>query len=257
MRFLLVLLLLAAPAAAQSRLEAAAALSVEVLPGWRESRATHVAALRVRLRPGWRTYWRRAGEGGISPLFDWRRSRGIAAVEPRWPAPQVFRGAGGVRSIGYVEDFVLPLAIRVARADGRARLRGRLEMGVCREVCLPVTLAVDAALPAGGRPDPAIRAALRDGPRAMRSNARCAVAPTPGGLRVTAALEAPAQGGAEAVVIEPPDPSIFVSDADMRRTGRSLSATADLRGAGLALDRARLRITVIGEDGAVEMVGCR
>lgn len=245
---------LAAPA--QPR-DAADLIAVEVLPGWRDSRATHVAGLRVTLRPGWKTYWRRAGELGIAPRLDWRRSRGVVAVTPLWPTPVVFRDRGAL-SIGYDRSFVLPLEVRVARGGGPARLAGRLDLGVCAEVCVPVTLDVDARLPAGGRPDPAIRAALRDRPREVRARADCTLRPTDKGVAITGTMEVAPLGGREAVVFELPDPSLWVTDATVSREGRMLRATSEIMGGdrGVAVDRRRVRITVIGGAGAVELRGC-
>ena len=248
----------AAPSGARPVSDPAGLVAVEVLPGWRESRGTHVAGLRVRLRPGWKTYWRRAGGLGIAPRMDWRRSRNAVAVEPRWPTPSVFRDRGA-QSIGYAEDFVLPLVIRVARAERDVRLRGRLDIGVCAEICVPVTLDLDAPLPRGGAPDPAIRAALADRPRAVRARATCTLRPTDSGVALTGTLDLPPLGGPEAVVFELADPSLWVTDAEVRREGRALVATSEVMGGdrGIAVDRRRVRITVIGGADAVEIVGCR
>ena len=81
----------------------------------------------------------------------------------------------------------------------------------------------------------------------------------PDGLRVTAAFRAPPLGGHELAVFETPDPAVWVSESDTRREAHGVTATADLvppPGETLALDRSRLRITLIGDRGAVDMLGC-
>lgn len=252
---LLALLALAPPAAAQIR-DVAQVLRIEVLPGWRRADGVQVAALRFRLAPGWKTYWRRAGAAGIAPQMDWRGSRGLRSVTPVWPVPTVF-GAPGALSIGFDRDFVLPLLIPAA-GPGAIALRGRLDLGVCAEICLPAQVSVAAELPPGGRPDPAIEAALADRPARLRARASCRLAPGRDGLRLSAEIAVPPQGGREAVVFELPDPDMWVTDAAVTRRGGTLAATSELIGgaAGAGIDRSRIRITVIGTDGAVEIAGC-
>ncbi|MBM2574989.1 hypothetical protein JQC91_01615 [Jannaschia sp. Os4] len=251
-------LVLSPPASAQPVSDPSGLISIEVMPGWRESRGTHVAGLRVRLKPGWKTYWRRAGELGIAPRMDWRRSRNAAAVEARWPTPSVFRSQGAM-SLGYTEDFVLPLVIRVGRSARDVDLRGRLDLGVCAEICVPVRLDVSGRLPKGGAPDPEIRAALADRPRPSRARATCTLRPTEAGIALTGRLDLPPLGGPETVVFELDDPSLWVTDAEVRREGGALVATSEVMGGdrGIAVDRRRVRITVIGGSGAVEIEGCR
>ncbi len=253
---ILVLLLLAAPLRAQP-VAVSDVLSVEVLPGWREADGRHLAGLRVQLRPGWKTYWRNAGATGIAPQMDWRGSRGLRSVTPLWPTPTLF-GPAEARSIGYTSDFVLPLEI-VATGSGPVQLRGILDLGVCADICLPARVTVRAQLPAAGRHDPAIAAALADRPRRVEAPARCRLSPGADGLTLTGDLDVAPQGRAEAVVFELPDPSVWITDADVARQGRRLEARAEViaRGrAGLSVDRSRLRITVIGDRGAVEILGC-
>ncbi|WGH79676.1 protein-disulfide reductase DsbD domain-containing protein [Jannaschia ovalis] len=248
----------ALPARAQMQDDIAQVLRVSLIPGWRQQDGSHVAGLRFDLAPGWRTYWRSAGAAGISPQMDWRGSRGLGSVTPQWPTPTVFR-QGRALSIGYDDDFVLPLLIQGA-GGGAAHLDGVLDLGVCAEICLPARIRVSGDLPAGGAPDPAIRAALADRPGRIRADARCSLRPTRDGMALTGRIPLPPQGRSEAVVFEVPDPSLWVTDAVVSRQGGTLTATSELMaggGRGVALDRSRVRITVIGDRGAVEIDGCR
>ena len=119
------------------------------------------AGVEIKLKDGWKTYWRAPGAAGLAPLFDFSASSGVAAVEPRWPVPDVFQ-FGGLRSIGYHDAVTIPLDL--ALDGGPARLAGEIEIGVCDEVCVPVRFDFDAALPEGGARDPLIVAALVDRP---------------------------------------------------------------------------------------------
>ncbi|MEY4306427.1 MAG: hypothetical protein RIT52_2602, partial [Pseudomonadota bacterium] len=87
----------------------------------------------------------------------------------------------------------------------------------------------------------------------------CAVAPIADGLRLTATVEIAARGGEEGVVIEPADPTIWVSDSQTSRAGAVLTTVTEMvasSGAPFALDRSALRLTVLGGAQAVEINGC-
>lgn len=250
--------LLATSAAAQSTDTIA---RLEVLPGWQTPNGHQMAGLRITLAPGWKTYWRAPGDAGIPPQVNFGESQNVASARFVWPTPQVF-DQNGMRSIGYHDQVVIPLDIAPA-GDGPMRLTGEIEIGVCEEICVPMRLDFDAALPADGPRDPAIVAALVHRPmnsdEAGVTTATCDISPTDNGLSVTATLNMPSAGGQEVVVIETADPEIWVSEADVKRDGQVLTATADLVHMvqdGFALDRAGLRFTVLGSAHAVDIRGC-
>ncbi|MCR8724930.1 protein-disulfide reductase DsbD domain-containing protein [Frigidibacter sp. ROC022] len=234
---------------------------VEVLPGWREG-AVHIAALRIRLAPGWKTYWRAPGDAGIPPSFSWKGSRNLAGLRFHWPVPHVF-SVNGMRSIGYKGEVILPIYLDAARPDQPIALRGELDMGVCLDICVPVQVRISADIPAQGTHDPRIAAALADraqtAAEAGLKGASCAVEPISDGLRLTARITLPKQGGSEVVVVETPTPGVWVSDAASLRKGGVLQAVADLvppEAQPFALDRSSLRFTVIGAGRAVDIQGC-
>ncbi|MEM8850147.1 MAG: protein-disulfide reductase DsbD domain-containing protein [Pseudomonadota bacterium] len=232
-------------------------VDVEVLPGWRQADGIHIAGLKFQLAPGWVTYWRSAGAAGISPQLDWQASDNVAGVEPVWPRPKVFKSDIG-QSIGYDRDFVLPLRIEPT-ADETVRLEGVLDIGICKDICLPAQLVVSAELLPGGHPDVEIEAALADQPDQMDGSASCVLRPTSNGLALAGEIDLPSLGYAEAVVFELSDPSIWVTDAVVARDGDQLTATSELMVGGdrkPSIDRSTVRITVIGETQAVEIWGC-
>lgn len=242
------LLLAAAPAAAQTT-DVSRIIAVDVLAGWHGADGVQVAGLRVRLAPGWKTYWRSAGAAGISPQMDWRGSGNLRRVTPEWPVPTVW-GRDGARSLGYDRDFVLPLLVPVA-GPGPVRLRGMLDIGVCEDICLPARVRVAADLPAGGPVDPAVKAALDRRPTRVAAPATCALRPVQGGLDLAGEIVLPPLGRGEAVVFELPDPSVWITDSAVTRAGGRLRAVAQLIGAEgrpVSVDRAQVRITVIGPD---------
>jgi DsbC/DsbD-like thiol-disulfide interchange protein len=168
-----------------------------------------------------------------------------------------------MRTIGYSGQVVIPVEITPAAPGEPLRLAGTVELGVCQDICRPVTLAFDAVLPEAGARDAAIAAALVDRPlsaaEAGVSAAQCSAAPQDGGLRLTAALRMPPDGGDEVVVIEPGQGGIWVSEAETRWQDGWLTAEVEMAaadGGPVALDRSDLRITVIGATGAVDIRGC-
>jgi DsbC/DsbD-like thiol-disulfide interchange protein len=235
---------------------------VEVLDGGAAADGTHRAGLRLTLAPGWKTYWRAPGDAGIPPQFDWRGSGNVGALAITWPTPKVF-DQNGLTSVGYADQVVLPLTITPRAAGAPLRLRGELDIGVCKDVCVPAQLRFDAALDPAAARSPAITAALAQRPftaaEAGVASVTCALAPAPGGLRIEARIAMPHAGGREFTVIEPGDPAIWASETETRREGDTLIARGELAhvsGGGFALDRSALRITVLGTSRAVDIRGC-
>lgn len=231
--------------------------TVGLLSGWQERDGAHVAALTLALTPGWKTYWRVPGEAGIPPEFDWRASRNVARVVVHWPRPVVFDQAG-MTSLGYGGEVVLPLEVVPADPERPVLLAGTVTLGVCRDICIPVTADLAADLPRPGQAEPRIRRALDGAPERIAGRAACRVDPIADGLRLTVRLPV-GSAGVEAVAVETPDPAVWVSEAGLAADGGGLTATVDLvppSGAPFALDRSALRFTVIGGGWAGEMTGC-
>lgn len=252
-----------APLAALAQDPLAGVVSHRVLPGWQQADGTHMAGLEIALAPGWKTYWRSPGDAGIPPLFDWRRARNVGAVQVHWPSPGVFYEAG-MRSIGYTSTVILPLSIAPDAPGAPMRLRGTMDLGVCSDICIPASLEIDAALPAGpGTRDPRIVAALADLPytedEAGVRGAVCSFAAEGDMVRITAQVTMPPAGSTEAAVIEPGRAGVWVSEAETTRRGEVLAVSAEMMhhsGKPFALNRADIRITVIGGAYSVDIKGC-
>lgn len=238
-------------------------VQVDVLPGWRKADGTHMAALRIRLADGWKTYWRAPGDAGIPPSLNWQGSGNLAGVAFHWPVPDIFE-AGGVRTIGYARELVLPMTLMPKQVGQPISLKGRLHLGVCRDVCMPMDAAVSVNLPVEGQQAVgSIKRALRQRPDTAREagvrHATCAVEPTKDGLRVTFNLTLPRVGPNEAVVIETGDPSIWVSEVMTKRTGKVLTTVADMVPGNrkpFLLNRADMRMTVLAAGRGVDIRGC-
>ena len=238
-------------------------VKVDILPGWRTAKGTHMSALRVQLEPGWKTYWRAPGQSGIPPRFDWAGSRNLGAVKFHWPTPQVFN-ENGLQTIGYKNQLILPMELTPKQRGGDIILRAEVELGVCEDICIPVSLRIAANLDNYQQRDRRIRAAMSDRP-ATAKEARmraisCAVEPISDGLRLTAQIDMPQLGADEIAVFELPDQTIWVSEATTRRQGGSLLAVSEMvppSNKPFLLDRSQVRITVMAAGRAVEIWGCK
>lgn len=229
---------------------------VDLNAGWRDGH-THVAGLTIRLAPGWKTYWRVPGEAGIPPVFNWSGSSNVAAVRVHFPVPIVFE-QGGIRGIGYIGQVTFPLNVRTRDASAPVRLRGEIDIGVCEEVCVPVTLQVRAELPVQESLDHALAAVLEDRPESG-GRLNCEFVPIMDGLRLVARTTLPHMGSKETVVVETGDPQVWVSQPILQRDGERLQAEVEMvppSGRPFVLAREEVRMTVLSERRAIELVGC-
>ncbi len=238
-------------------------VQLEVIPGWRSADGTHTAALRLTMADGWKTYWRSPGETGIPPQFDWRGSRNLVGVETIWPTPRVSEDFG-LLTIGYERELVLPIRVLPKRGGQDVRLKGLVEIGVCREVCIPAELRVNATLnPGSAKRDPRIAASLANQPQSASEagvgRVACRVTPTQNGLGLRAEIDMPRLGVQETAIIEVNNPQVWVAKPKTTRQGGRLVAQTSLyhvEGRSFALNRKGIRVTVLAGGEAVDIQGC-
>ena len=254
------------PALAQSRAEADN-LVATLSPGWQTATGTRMAGLQLTLAPGWKTYWRSPGEAGLPPLFNWSGSVNVKSVRIHWPSPTVF-AVNGMQSIGYHDAVMLPLEVTPRDATLPVQLHAAIDLGICRDICVPASLTLSADLPPSGTPPAetapdAISAALGNGPlsgdQAGVEGVTCAVDPIADGLRVTASITMPRHSPQETVVFETGQPDIWISAAGSSRQSGTLTAVTEMvapTGVPFALERAKIRLTILGNTRSVEILGC-
>lgn len=247
----------AAPVAAQPDV-----LEANLRVGWTLQNGNQMVAFHLSLMDGWKTYWRAPGDAGIPPHFDWAGSRNVKSVTFHWPRPKVFT-VGGMQTIGYSHELILPVEVVPLDASKPVELKAAVDLGVCSDICVPAAFSVAAQLPRPGVKDEAIGGALRQRPSTAReagvSKANCTISPNAKGLTLTAVLNLPSAGGDEVVVVESGVPGVWVSPADVTRTGKELRAVVDMVGPGgapIALQRDAILVTVLGKHRAVEISGC-
>lgn len=226
--------------------------------GWQAENGAHLSAVQLRLAPGWMTYWRHPGESGLVPQLDWSGSRNVAQARIIWPEPRLYLKAG-FASIGYTGDVILPIEITPNRPDRPVHFSATLRIGVCDDVCIPVDLGLDLALPGQGAHDRDIAAALDRRPSAARAvglrQVDCTIQPVDRGLRLSAHMQLPRRGIMEFLLVELPGQPLRALPSERR--GDTLTGHGLLRSSGAsAIDRSAVRLSVVSERGTVVHQGC-
>jgi DsbC/DsbD-like thiol-disulfide interchange protein len=104
------------------------------------------AGVQLRMASGWKTYWRNPGDSGVPPSFDWSGSKNVKNVEVLYPAPHRFADANGT-AIGYDEEVIFPVKITPERAGEPVTLSLTFDYGLCKDLCIPNAVELQAALP--------------------------------------------------------------------------------------------------------------
>ncbi|MEM8589239.1 MAG: protein-disulfide reductase DsbD domain-containing protein [Pseudomonadota bacterium] len=158
------------------------------------------AGLHVRLPDGWKTYWRSPGDAGLPPSLDLTQSYNLAETEFLYPAPHRF-SLFGLDTFGYETEVIYPLYLRPEYPGEPMQLRGRADLLICSDLCVPASADLALDLPSG--------AAETDGPVANLISRFQALVPD--------------QDGANGVVIERLAPV-----ADAERPTLRIDATSPL-----------------------------
>ena len=239
-------------------------VTIDLIKGWTLPDQTRMAAIRVTLAEGWKTYWRVAGETGLPPVFDWQASTNLDHVDYKWPRPEIIV-QDGLQILGYSHQLILPVLLTAVDPDAAIGASLALDLGVCREVCVPVHVDLAASFDRAEGPERLlIDMALADQPKpaaeAGLTRAQCRLADMDGGFHLSARIDMPALAGKyELVTLETGRADIWASAARTRRQGNMLLAELDLMnytGQPVTLDQTAFRLTVIGQNNAVDIPGC-
>jgi len=237
------------------------AVRLNILSGWETDSGTRMIGLQFELDDGWKTYWRAPGDAGIPPSVSWTGSRNITGATFHWPVPDI-QDQNGMRTLGYQDQFTIPVELS-RKSTGPLRVKGKLQIGVCREICVPITLRFNQAVDGQGKRDSNIVAALIDQPmtasEAGVKAAQCDFTPTKDGAKVEVRLNMPTLGPNEVAVVEAGDPRVWVAEPEVTREGGWLIARTrmyhDYDGP-IGINRGELRFTVLAGGQAVDVKGC-
>ncbi|MDJ0930272.1 protein-disulfide reductase DsbD domain-containing protein [Breoghania sp.] len=110
-----------------------------------DGEGTYKAALEIRTEPGWKTYWRFPGDSGIGTSADFSASDNVASTALAFPAPERHEDPYST-TIGYEGGAVLPITAKMKSTGDPATLVADVNLGLCREVCVPVTTRLEIPL---------------------------------------------------------------------------------------------------------------
>ena len=116
-------------------------VSAKITDGWIEKDQKLIFGLKIDLNKNWKTYWRLPGNAGLKPLFTFDKSENVFAAKIMWPSPIIF-GEDNLWSIGYKDSVLLPVEVTPIDTSKPIKLEIQADIGVCDDVCIPVTLNV-------------------------------------------------------------------------------------------------------------------
>ncbi|MDE0782391.1 MAG: protein-disulfide reductase DsbD family protein [Planktomarina sp.] len=232
-------------------------VEVVLLPGWRMEDGHHMAGLQINLAPGWKTYWRQPGDSGISPFFDFSESKNVGKVNVLFPTPKV-TWVDNFRTISYSQTVIFPLLVQ-PDVRNPITLKGQVQIGVCQEICIPVSLKVKAQLPISSTKDIAILAAIQAQPKKMDVPVFCKFDPIEGGMYLRLSLPAPPSGITDAT-IELANASLWVSTPKITLKDDKLIVEASVltsTGSFVSVTRSAVTTTLFGQKKSFSYTGCQ
>lgn len=106
------------------------------------------AGFHVRLDPGWHLYWRKPGQTGMPPQFDFAAATNVAAVAIDWPVPKRV-AVLGFDTFVYDSEVVLPMTVEARDASKPVHLDVATRFAICSDVCTYHSERFVLHLPAG------------------------------------------------------------------------------------------------------------
>lgn len=255
-----------APAQILSPSDAPDVSRVSIHPGWSDENGERIMALIIDLEPGWKTYWRAPGDAGIPPHFDWTGSENIGSAVAVWPIPRVF-DSYGMQTVGYDTRLVLPFRIEPLDSSLPVHVQVDMRYGICEDICIPAQAHVSMELDPGDGfgIDPEIEAVLQARPTRFDQQGAgvvtCVLEPDQATVLLTARIPtSTVPMTPELVVIEAPVRDLWIAPSQLSvdETGYLIaSTTMEYFGEGpLIVERGQLRMTVLGDGQAMEILGC-
>lgn len=122
---------------------------VEVAPGARlrmifSDVKTHddytMIAIELEMPTGTNSYWRVPGETGVPLQIELDPSQDVSIDQINWPFPERKLAYGYVDHV-YYGDLVLP--VRLHLGEQNSKLQADIILGVCSDVCVPVSVTID------------------------------------------------------------------------------------------------------------------
>ena len=231
-------------------------VQVVLKKGWRKESGDHIAALQITLAPGWKTYWRQPGDTGIPPRFDFSGSENLTILDVIYPAPKI-TWQDNYRSFVYYENVIFPILIR-PEATETAILRGKIDIGVCKEICIPASFEVDTTLTATNLEDTLIKSFLNAKPQVGFGKVLCEFKPVLGGMQISLYLTV-AEPEIQHAVIEVGNPKLSIRTSKISQFENRLNIVSNVltpTGDSVSITRSDVVTTIFSEERVTEFTGC-
>ena len=98
---------------------------------------TTIFGISINLNEGWHSYWRHAGDIGLPTRIYFDYQPKLNGHKVFWPKPTVKDNDFGI-SLVYEENVIIPVLINVPKAELPLALMLNLELGVCKDICIPI-----------------------------------------------------------------------------------------------------------------------
>ena len=152
-RLLLLLVLFGSPAASLAGPESQSfphgTLSLIAEKAWIQPGHDFTVGLHFSLENDWHTYWINPGDSGQPARVTWELPPGITSGPIRWPAPEQL-GTSSIVDYGYKRDVTLLAPMHASTnvlTTGPLTITAKVNVLVCKEVCLPGKTQVTLSLP--------------------------------------------------------------------------------------------------------------
>lgn len=139
---------IAAPAYAANKDEPRVTASLHGATAAAGNDATVKTVVQITPLNGWKTYWRTPGDAGLAPVMDWKGSTNFKSATVSYPAPHRVIEYG-LDNLVYKEKTLLPVDIAVETPGEAVALKLRLDLLLCKEICVPDKFDLTLDLPAG------------------------------------------------------------------------------------------------------------
>lgn len=252
----------AAPAPSASDWKGIPEAEVRLIAG-RTAGGVDMIGLDFVIAPKWKVYWRSPGDAGFPPVPDWTDSTGVVPGDIAWPLPRTFMYYG-LRTYGYEERLILPVAIRSRDQTRPTTVKLHLNYAACADICVPIEADLTLTLPQGDLPQnrhgKAIARALNDAPARASGALRDARISLRAGsthwLELTLGLPTPI--GKPDIIIEGVSGLVFDDAACTQGSGQTLTCAVQIDGPRNAITAQRgqaITVTVSGNGSAFETTG--
>jgi DsbC/DsbD-like thiol-disulfide interchange protein len=160
----------------------------------------------------------------------------------------------------------LPFALTQDRPDQPSLVAVRISLGICKDICIPAEILLQAQVTGQEAAHQAILAALADQPISAQAAGLaavlCQIAPISDGLRLSAVIDLPRPDMADyhSVAVEYGAAEVWVSSPSTQRVGDSLRVVVDLvppQAKPFDLNAQDVRLTLLGETRAIDVQGCQ